>query len=123
MQCDVAQSWKICGKLEVSVKSVCSGFLYDPTLYPSIDNITSLLFRAEALKEVGGYSEDKRCILCEDYDLLLRLYAMGFKGMGLQEKLVDCSVPLDGVGTRNMSHCFNEMVTRYRRFKALGQLP
>ena len=43
----------------------------------------SLLFRRAPLEQVGGYSEDRFAVLCEDYDLLLRLYAKGFRGANL----------------------------------------
>ena len=44
-------------------------YLTQPFIHPA------LLFRKAVLEEVGGYSEGKRQVLCEDYDLLLRLYA------------------------------------------------
>ena len=81
------------------------------------------MFRSEALTAVNGYSEDKRCILCEDYDLLLRLYAKGFRGMNLQEALLDYTVPVTAKGGRKMRHRWNEAVTRWRRFRELGVLP
>ena len=40
----------------------------------------------EALEAVKGYSEDPRQLLCEDYDLLLRLYAAGYRGLNLRER-------------------------------------
>jgi glycosyltransferase EpsE len=82
-----------------------------------------LLFRREALEEVGGYSEAKRQLLCEDYDLLLRLYKAGYKGANLQETLLDYTVPATAKGSRKMKHRWNEAVTRYGRFKELGVLP
>lgn len=82
-----------------------------------------LLFRREALTAVGGYSEDKRQLLCEDYDLLLRLYAAGYRGANLQEVLLDYTIPATDKGSRKMKHRWNEAVTRYRRFKELGVLP
>lgn len=53
-------------------------FLFvQPFIHPT------LMFRREALRTVGGYSEDKSCRKCEDYDLLLRLYECGFHGENL----------------------------------------
>lgn len=92
-------------------------YMVQPYIHPA------LMFRREALEAVEGYSEDKHCLLCEDYDLLLRLYAAGYKGANLQEILFDYTVPATARGSRRMSHRWNEAVTRYRRFRQLGVLP
>ncbi len=72
---------------------------------------------------MNGYSEDPRQLLCEDYDLLLRLYAAGYRGMNLQESLLDYTIPVTAKGSRKMRHRWNEAVTRYQRFRQLGLLP
>jgi len=92
-------------------------FFTQPYLHPA------LMFRRDVLLSVGGYSESPNCLLCEDYDLLLRLYAKGFWGMNLQEKLLDYTLPQTAKGGRKMRHRWNETVTRYRRFQELGVLP
>ena len=99
--------------------------------YPSVEDFyfvqpfihPSLMLRREALEAVGGYSEDKYSILCEDYDILLRLYASGYKGANIQQLLFDYTVSETAKGNRKMKHRINEAVTRYRRFKQLGKLP
>lgn len=88
-------------------------YFVQPYIHPT------LIFRKDILSEVGGYSEDPRCLLCEDYDLLLRLYATGYHGANLQEILFDYTVPSGVKGNRKMIHRWNETVTRYRRFKEL----
>lgn len=92
-------------------------YMTQPFIHPS------LLFSREALEAVGGYSEDKHCLLCEDYDLLLRLYECGYKGANLQKMLFDYTIPETARGSRKMSHRWNETVTRWRRFRSLGILP
>lgn len=93
-------------------------FLFvQPFIHPT------LMFRIEALLAVGGYSEDKHCQKCEDYDLLLRLYEHGYRGANLQDCLLDYSVPDTAKGSRTMSDRWNEVVTRYKRFGELGMLP
>ncbi len=92
-------------------------YFVQPYIHPT------LLFRRDALQAVGGYSEDKRCILCEDYDLLLRLYEAGYTGANVQEILFDYTLPATTKGSRRMIHRWNETVTRWRRFRRLGQLP
>ena len=83
----------------------------------------TMMFRIERLLEVGGYSEDKHCLKCEDYDLLLRLYESGFRGENLQEYLLDYTIPNTAKGNRTMGSRWNEAVTRFRRFRSLGLLP
>lgn len=92
-------------------------FMVQPYIHPS------LMFRKGALDAVGGYSDDKRQVLCEDYDLLLRLYAAGYRGANIQEPLLDYTVPTTSKGGRTMSHRWNETVTRWERFRELGVLP
>lgn len=83
----------------------------------------AMMFRIEALLAVGGYSEEAHCILCEDYDLLLRLYAAGYRGANRQEKLLDYTVVESPKNGRRMRHRWNEAITRYRNFKQLRLLP
>ena len=92
-------------------------YMTQPFLHPA------LVFRREALDAVDWYSEDKHCVLCEDYDLLLRLYAKEFRGANLQEVLMDYTIPATAKGNRTMGHRWNETVTRYRRFRELKALP
>lgn len=92
-------------------------FFVQPYIHPA------LMFRKESLLKVGGYSEEATCILCEDYDLLLRLYAAGCQGANLQECLLDYTVPTTAKGNRKMCHRWNETVTRWRRFRELNCLP
>lgn len=91
-------------------------YMTQPYLHPA------LVFRRQALAAVGGYSTDRHCLLCEDYDLLLRLYAKGFTGCNLQEPLLDYTLPATAKGSRTMAHRWNETVTRARRFRELGVL-
>lgn len=92
-------------------------YITQPYIHPTI------VFRREVLEAVGGYSEDRHQVFCEDYDLLLRLYAMGHRGKNLQETLFDYTIPTTAKGSRKMCHRWNESVTRYRRFRELGCLP
>lgn len=92
-------------------------FVTQPYIHPT------LIFRRALLSKVNGYSEEKNCLLCEDYDLLLRLYAAGFRGGNLQEILFDYTIPANPKGSRKMCHRWNETVTRYHRFRDLNVLP
>ena len=88
-----------------------------PFLHPA------LVFRRQALEEAGGYSLSRWAVLCEDYDLLLRLYALGWRGENLQEKLIRYRVEPEDWKKRRMGHRLNEAVTRFCRFRQLGMLP
>ncbi len=82
-----------------------------------------LMFWRSALDKVGGYSEKKRHLLCEDYDLLLRLYEKKCYGANLQENLLEYTLPPYGKKNRAYRYCINEALTRWERFKALGLMP
>ena len=92
-------------------------YFVQPYIHPA------LIFRKDALVAVGGYSESPHCILCEDYDLLLRMYTAGYHGYNLQEILFDYTIPATAKGNRKMRHRWNEVVTRYYRFRELKVLP
>lgn len=92
-------------------------YMTQPYIHPG------LMFRRKALEKVNGYSEESSCVLCEDYDLLLRLYINGFHGANLREILLDYTIPATAKGNRKMIHRWNESVTRWRRFQELGVLP
>lgn len=92
-------------------------YFVQPYIHPA------LMFRREALVAVDGYSEEKHAVLCEDYDLLLRMYAAGYQGANLQKCLLDYTIPATAKGNRKMKHRWNEAVTRWKRFKELRCFP
>lgn len=74
--------------------------VYGEIVYPACPDKKDLLFnscfvhptvmmRRSVLTAAGGYSEADSRVRCEDYDLWLRLYAMGYRGANLQERLLD----------------------------------
>lgn len=83
----------------------------------------ALMLKKEAVVLAGGYSEDPRQEGCDDYDLLLRLYTLGYRGANLQEVLLDYSIVSSQIKRRPYRLFFNEFVTRIKRFHALGLLP
>lgn len=109
---------EIIGERKLPSRPIVEDFYFvQPFIHPT------LVFRREALESVGGYSERSDCVLCEDYDLLLRMYGMGLWGANMQECLLDYTVPASAKGGRTIRHRYNETVTRWRRFKELGKLP
>lgn len=91
-------------------------FWTQPFVHPA------LMFRKSALNVIGGYCEEAYCDHCEDYDLLLRLYAHGLRGMNIQEVLFDYTSP-SIKGNRTMRHRWNEVMTRWKRYHELNVLP
>lgn len=93
-------------------------FLFvQPFIHPA------LMFRKDALIAVGGYCEALRCGGCEDYDLLLRLYELEYRGANLRTPCLRYRLPDIGKKKRTFHARVNEMKTRYIRFRSLGLLP
>ncbi|WP_156908032.1 hypothetical protein [Atopococcus tabaci] len=53
-----------------------------PFIHPTV------LFRKEVLEAANGYTISKATQRAEDYDLFMRLYALGYKGYNFQEPLL-----------------------------------
>lgn len=91
-------------------------YVTQPYVHPT------LIFRKAVLDLVGGYCEEPYCDLCEDYDLLLRMYICGVWGVNLQEPLLDYSLPAKKT-RRKMRHRMNEARVRWKRFCQLKLMP
>lgn len=113
--------WKdghIVGIRELPEQPGIRDFLFvQPYVHPT------LMFRRQVLEAVEGYCESSRCLGCEDYDLLLRLYEAGFIGINIQEPFLVYTLPSFFEKKRTMALRWNEGKTRWVRFKALGLLP
>lgn len=83
----------------------------------------TLVFKKKALEIVNGYSESKWCTLCEDYDLLLRMYENGLCGANIQEVLFDYTITNTQLYRRAFRYRINEAVIRYHHFRNLRMLP
>lgn len=93
-------------------------FLYTlPFLHPT------LMFRREALEKVGGYSPRKLVTRCEDYDMLLRMYAAGLKGENIDEVLYYYRQNRVSYGKRKYRYRFNEAAVKWRGFYRCGLFP
>lgn len=91
-------------------------FLFNsPFVHPTI------MIRRAAIEEAGGYAED--AVRCEDYDLWMRLYAMGYLGYNLQEFLLNFREDSAAYSRRAYRYRIYEARIRYRGFRALGLLP
>lgn len=109
---------KMCGERCFPQMPKKEDFLFSmPFIHPT------LMFRRTAIQLVGGYSQSKWAVLCEDYDLLLRLYEKGFYGYNLSERLFIYQISPQDYRKRRYHHRINEAVIRYQRFCALGMMP
>jgi len=83
-----------------------------------------LMIRRECLEKVNGYRVEKKTRRAEDYDLYMRLYAAGYRGYNIQERLLRYFVnPEVMKRKRKYRYRVDEALVRYEGFKALGLLP
>lgn len=64
--------------------------------------------RREAVCSVGGYTEDAKYLRVEDYDLWVKLYAAGYRGMNLQEPLYQMRDDRNAFARRKLKYRINE---------------
>lgn len=90
-------------------------FLWNsPFLHPTV------IMKREKLLAVNGYREAKETRICEDYDLFMRMYAEGCKGVNLQEFLYKYRIENGNTKKRPMKYRVDEMIVRYKNYKKLG---
>ena len=76
------------------------------------------MFRAECLKTVGGYRTGKHLARAEDYDMIMNLYAAGYKGKNIPDLLYGYRVDRDALERRTFSTRIDECFIRAHGFKA-----
>ncbi|HJC99548.1 MAG TPA: glycosyltransferase [Candidatus Dwaynia gallinarum] len=82
----------------------------------------SILFRANVLKSIGGFRISEETKTSEDYDLFLRLYAKGYYGFNIQEKLFNYRIEIEEERKkkyRSMRDRIREAKIRFKGFKLL----
>ena len=82
----------------------------------------TVLVRAEVMQKLGGYSTEVYALRIEDYELFMRLYAVGYCGYNLQEFLFQYREDVQAFHKRKYRYRVNETRVRYRGFRALGIL-
>lgn len=78
------------------------------------------MVRTEALKKVGGYSDEKFLRRVEDYHLWFKMYAAGYKAYNIQEPLYKMRDDRNAYSRRNWANRRNEIYVKYVGFKMLG---
>lgn len=83
----------------------------------------TVMYRAQALRKAEGYRVCRQTYRTEDYDLFMRMYAMGMQGGNLQTDLYDYREDRANMGKRKYRYRVDEAVIRYTGFQKLGLLP
>jgi len=83
----------------------------------------SIMFRKEPLMEIGGYNSGGWVTRSEDYDLLMRLYARGYRGANLSQSLYSIRLNDNTYCRRKYRYRFCECMVKLRGFQALGLMP
>ena len=66
------------------------------------------MMRRQILTRIGGYTDDPRYLRVEDFDLWVKLYAAGYRGMNLAEPLYRMRDDRNAAGRRKYRYRINE---------------
>lgn len=78
------------------------------------------MIRADVLREVGGYSVDKRLLRVEDWHLWLKIYAAGYRGKNLAEPLYKMRDDRNAASRRKLRYRLNESYVSRLAVQELG---
>lgn len=92
-------------------------------LYGVVHVHPTIMVRKEAYDFVQGYRVSWKTERTEDYDLYMRLYAAGYKGYNLQEKLFYYTQSKNTLIKRRFRHRIEEVACRYEGFRLLDLYP
>lgn len=77
------------------------------------------LVKRQAYTDVGGYTEDPRLLRVEDYDLWVKMYARGYRGMNIAEPLYSMRDDRNAYSRRKFKYRINEFRVRIKAAKML----
>ena len=77
----------------------------------------SLLIKREAIISVGAYKVSRYTNRGEDYDMIMRLYAAGYRGKNIGELLYGYRVDKEAINRRDFKSRIFECFIRYEGFK------
>lgn len=83
----------------------------------------AMLMRKSVLDDLNGYKVSKETLRTEDYDLWMRMYALGYKGYNIQKSLYQIREDKNTYKRRAYKYRLDEAKVRYKGFKALGLMP
>lgn len=78
------------------------------------------MMRRTVLKEIGGYTDDPKFLRVEDFDLWVKLYAAGYKGMNLDESLYQMRDDRNATNRRKFRYRINEARVICKAVRLLG---
>lgn len=114
---DVVDDSGVWGEYRLEEKPEKKTFYWNsPFAHPTV------LMCREVLVELGGYREAKETWRHEDYDLFMRMYAAGYQGYNIQEKLYEYRIVNGDKKYRPMNDRINETEVRFKGFKSMGVL-
>lgn len=115
----IDESGRIQGRYLCEEKPTSKSFLWtNPFAHPTI------MMRTDVLKRLNGYRVAKETRRCEDYDLFMRLYAEGFRGVNILEDLYQYRViNNEKVKYRPMKDRIDEATVRFNGYCRLGLMP
>ncbi|MDE7312851.1 MAG: glycosyltransferase family 2 protein [Eubacterium sp.] len=87
-----------------------------PVVHPSV------MFRKEVLIHMHGYAVSPKTRRAEDYELLMRLYAAGYRGYNIQRPLLSYREDLRAYHKRKYRYRIAECMIRLEGFQRLGIL-
>lgn len=73
--------------------------------------------------QVGGYNISKKTRLCEDFDLISRMYNAGFSGYNLQSSLYNYYCDVNKKKAKRLKDRFDEAAVKYIAFTSLKLPP
>ena len=108
----------IWGKYNNPEKPTKNDFYWNsPFMHPTI------MIRRYVYDAVGGYRIAKETRRCEDIDLFMRMYAIGYKGYNLQEYLyLYRMINEPNIKYRPMKYRLDEAIVKYKGYKLMGNL-
>lgn len=83
----------------------------------------TVMMRKDALISSGCYRVAKETRRCEDYDLFMQMYALGYKGCNIQKMLYQYRIVNNNKKYRPMKYRLDEAKVRFIGYRKLGLLP
>lgn len=82
----------------------------------------TVLIRTNDLRNSGYYRVAKETRRCEDYDLFMRMYSLGYRGYNIQDNLYQYRISNGKNKYRPMKYRVDEAIVRFIGYKKMGIL-
>lgn len=89
---------------------------FSPFIHPTV------MIRRNIFENTEGYRSSKETWRCEDYELFMRLWRLGYRGCNIQQELFVYREDRNSYKKRKWRYRMDEMRLRRRNFKELGIL-